>query len=158
MSTTQKKTIRGKIIRIVDTSTVVINLGSSHGITQSSVFSILGQPEALVDPFTNEDLGNVSIVKGRVKASIVSDKFTIATSKWTQQSGSTIGIFGLNAIPGYREITDKEEKDLRVKKDDIKPWKAVGEDFVQIGDEVEVTIDTDIESPKIKLRPRRPPK
>ena len=127
-----EKKIRGKIIRIVDTNTVVINLGRIHGVNASSIFSILGKPETIIDPFTKETLGVVSVVKGTIKATSVSDKFTIASSKW---SGVDV-LAGLWNTSGNRNINSE----LRVKEEDIKPWKAVSEDFVILGDEVEVAV------------------
>ncbi len=41
----------GKIIRIVDKTTAIINLGKNHGIKDSSIFSIIGNPEPIIDPF-----------------------------------------------------------------------------------------------------------
>lgn len=135
------KKIKGKIIRILDASTVIINLGSVHGVTDNSVFSILGGPEAVIDPFTNESLGTVSMVKGRVKATSVSEKFTIAASKWTELGMiATSSLLGLGTLRGTEEFVEKHEKELRVQSDDIKPWKALSEDYVKVGDDVEVTV------------------
>jgi hypothetical protein len=111
-------------------------LGLVHGITGDSIFGILSEPEIVVDPFTKEELGKVSLVKGRVKAITVSEKFTIASSNWAE--------FGFTGIfQGMQGIvpTEKHEDALRVKSDEIKSWRAISEDYVQVGDEVEVTIE-----------------
>jgi hypothetical protein len=136
-----KEKIRGRIIRIIDSSTVVINLGKVHGITENSIFGILGEPEVVKDPLTGEELGSVTLVKGRVRAITISDKFTIASSKWkTTRSSLENYLFSNRLFGGETEIENIDEE-LRIKADDMKPWKATTEDFVRMGDEVEVTIE-----------------
>jgi hypothetical protein len=127
-----KTKIRGKIIRILSPSVVVINLGRIHGVAERSIFSILGEPEMITDPFTHEELGLVTVVKGRVRATSVSEKFTIATSKWRTYA---------SWFEPEVEVLDEEVNDLRVNPSDITPWKAVSKDYVRVGDEVEVTVD-----------------
>ena len=131
-----EKKIRGEIIRIPDIKTVVINLGRKHGIKPSSVFSILGQPEAIVDPFAKKELGRVIIAKGKVKASHVDDEFTIATTEWSEWIGGSI-MMGL--VPNEPDLVIHEEE-LLVKPEDVQPWKAKSEEPVKIGDVVEVTV------------------
>ena len=117
----------------MDKTTVVINLGTVHGITGSSIFGILSEPEIVVDPFTEEELGTVSLVKGRVKAITISEKVTIASSSWETYDFIYQGLQGLGG--------ERHETVLRVKSDEIKSWRAISEDYVQIGDEVEVTVE-----------------
>ena len=138
------KTIRGKIIRIVDRRTVIINLGRKDGIGHESIFNILSEPEPIIDPFTNELLGSVNIVKSKLKAGQVDDRFTIATTKWITSSLPS-GILGLESL---LKVTEVDEGELLVKPGDIQPWKARSEIPVQIGDTVEVRVtipDTDEE-------------
>ena len=130
--------VRGKIIRILDATTVIINLGQADGITDSSVFSILGGPEEVIDPFSKEVLGTVSVVKGRVKTDFASERFTIATSKWTERYSSLNFFQSLTGNAATSEVS--VDKDLRVKKDEIRPWRAYSEDFVRVGDDVEVSV------------------
>lgn len=138
------KTIKGRIIRIVDSRTVIINLGSKDGVSSSSVFKILGDPEAIIDPFSREELGEVNIVKSKVKASLVEERFTIATTKWTDVLFKT-SISTFFTSPSDRLFQDSiseehDEGELNVKKEDLKPWKAKSEIPVKVGDEVETEI------------------
>ncbi len=57
------KKIKGKIIRILDKRTVMINLGIQDGIKNTSIFHILGKPEPVIDPFTEIELGIVNVSK-----------------------------------------------------------------------------------------------
>jgi hypothetical protein len=137
--------IRGRIIRIVDNTTVIINLGREDGVQSRSLFSILGMPEPIIDPESSETLGHVSVVKGKVRASEVFDKFTIATSKWTTySSGSFLRIPSLFPDMPTPQLTE-HGRELLVSRSELQPWKAETEDPVSVGDEVEVEIDEEEE-------------
>jgi len=145
---TKRVWIRGRIIRIVDSQTVLINLGRNDGITDESIFRIIGEVEDIFDPEDNERLGQISVVKGKVKASQVHDRFTVATSRWTTTSvsfrpfGGTLG----EAIASlYDWKTQAHEEEFRVDPDSLEPWKAQEEEPVQVGDTVEVEITVDDE-------------
>jgi acyl-CoA reductase-like NAD-dependent aldehyde dehydrogenase len=134
------KKIKGRIIRILDKKSVVINLGREQGIEDESIFYILGEPESVIDPMTNEVLGTVSVAKSRVRASQVFDKFTIATTSWTTVTYSVYAGILENLTGGARTQTI-DEGELKVSPDDVKPWKAKSESPVKVGDEVEVKIN-----------------
>lgn len=134
-----KKTISGNIIRIIDKRTVIINLGSKDGINASSTFSIMGEPEKIIDYNTKVELGEVTIVKSRVKAKEVAEKFTIATTKWQSQS---FGLFDSVFAGMQRNVktSETDEGELIVEDSDLQPWKAKSESPVKIGDIVKVEI------------------
>ncbi|HEU0143163.1 MAG TPA: hypothetical protein VFQ47_00100 [Nitrososphaera sp.] len=133
------KKIKGRIIRILDTKTVVINLGLEHGIGDESLFFILGEPESVIDPVTNEVLGTVKVTKARVKASQVFDKFTIATTSWKTVTYNRASVFG-DLFRGM-ETETIDEGALKVIPGEVKPWKAKSESPVKVGDEVEVAVE-----------------
>lgn len=136
-----REKIRGKIIRILDTRTVIINLGEVDDIDTNSVFYILGDPEPVVDPDTKEELGLVNVIKSKIKASQVFDRFTVATTKWTQPSPASLFAFKgyYNFLGGQAEVIDEGE--LRVKPEELQPWKAQSEIPVMLGDIVEVDVE-----------------
>jgi membrane-bound ClpP family serine protease len=137
------KKIKGKVIRILDKRTVVINLGSKNRISNDSVFHILGDPEDIVDPETQETLGTVRVSKSRVRASQVFDRFTVATTAWTNTYWPQLSHFlsGYSGISGKPTIEEVDEGELNVDVHDIHPWKAKSESPVKVGDEVEVVVD-----------------
>lgn len=136
-----QKSIRGRIIRILDASTVIVNLGKVDGVTSSNMFSIIAEPENIVDPETKEVLGTVSIVKGKLKVQSVSDKFSICTSKWTEYQSATDELWGAIARPYILRGTKVDEgTELRVSPKEVKPWRAVSEDIVKVGDQVETVV------------------
>lgn len=133
------KTIKGKIIRIIDKRTVIINLGKEHGVETDAVFSIMGDPEQIIDPDTKEILGEVKIVKSRVKAKEVAEKFTIASTKWVTTNAKVLSLFFSN-IDKTIERREIDEGELLVDESEVQPWKAKSESPVKIGDTVQVEI------------------
>jgi len=134
--------IKGRIIRILSPKSVVINLGSENGIQNNNLFHILGEPEKVIDPETNHVLGSVKVTKGRVRASQVFDKFSIATTNWTQVRPNYNLIF--SGLFGPVQ-TDVDEGDLKVLPGDVHPWKAKSDLPVRVGDEVETTVEIEEE-------------
>lgn len=136
------KKIKGRIIRILDNKSVVINLGREHGIGDENMFFILGEPEPVVDPVSREVLGSVMVTKGKVRSSQVFDKFTIATTAWTTITAGTEykDIFG----DLFGQVKPNVDEALLVRSTDVKPWKAKSETPVKVGDEVEVKVDDPI--------------
>lgn len=135
--------IRGNIIRILDNRTVIINLGRTHGISYGKVFSILSQAEAVVDPSTGEELGRVLVVKAKVSATEVYEKFTIASTRWsvTRREGQ----LGLAELMGIQtEVFDQGE--LRVDSKEVQPWQGQSEIPVRLGDVVEVMVSESVEA------------
>jgi hypothetical protein len=133
------KRIRGRIIRILDKRTVIINLGLEDHVDGTSVFSILGEPEEVVDPFSKEKLGKVSVVKAKVKAASVYPRFTIAATKWTARHTTLLNSLGMAAGLGFR-TEEIDEGELLVRETDVEPWKARSVIPVQVGDTVEVLV------------------
>ncbi len=129
--------IKGRIVRIINSTTVVINLGSEKGVDSESRFYVLGEAEDVIDPETGEVLGSVTVTKVVLKASQVFERFTIAVSKW-QEYGSGLTTF----------ITEKVSRgsELKVEQNEIKPWLSKSEATVRVGDEVEVEVINDSET------------
>ena len=136
-----KITITGTIIRIPDRSTVIINRGTEHGVATGTMFQILGKPETIVDPGEHESLGAITIVKGRVKVSSVYQKFCLAQSNWRESRLRWLA--GWTKIAGEPLTTEEEMgvKELNVRPEHIKPWRAVSEDPVSVGDSVRADIE-----------------
>lgn len=141
----------GKIIRILDKRTVIINLGKEHGVKSGAIFSIIGEAEEIIDPFTNESLGEVKVIKSRVKAVEVAEKFSIATTKWNEKQFKFLNSF-LGTINDSMESNELDEGELKVEFSDIQPWKAKSEQPVRVGDVVKVEIKEELPVP-IKPKP-----
>jgi len=137
-----RRLVRGRIVRIVSPSTVVINLGSENDIGPQTEFRILGQAEEITDPQTGATLGRITVVKGRVRAAQVYDKFTVATSKWTSTSiGPSLDWLGGLARSLYQEEKTAHGEDLTVDPKTLQPWKAASETPVSVGDAVDAFVE-----------------
>lgn len=148
----EKTVIRGRIIRIVDDHTVLVNLGRVDGIVLGSIFRAIGESEEITDPITDKKLGSIDVVKAKLKASQVYERFTVAISRWTTYSAPWPG------LPDPLELMyDMESKshgeDLHVDPEEIRPWKAHAEQLTRVGDEVEVEIRVEADE---KTAPSKP--
>lgn len=129
--------IRGKIIRIIDARTVIIDLGSKDHIKDDSIFYILGEPEEIIHPFSGKTLGKVIIIKSKLKSAQVYDQFTIATTRWSVNSPKLSNNL-LDHLIYDQQLIDQGE--LFVDPQEIQPWKAKSEIPVRVGDLVEVRV------------------
>ena len=137
--------VTGQIIRILDKRTVIINRGKEDGITDQTVFRILGGPEEIIDPISHETLGAVTVVKSRVKAQRAYDKFTIATTKWTDYDrtpGRLSQTALLDSLLGATIPVKVDEGELLVDPEQVQPWKVRTESPVRVGDTVEAEVST----------------
>lgn len=74
-----------QILKILNNTTVVINLGSRDDITIHDSFDILDKHTILlIDPTTKEILGNIEKIKEKVFVKEVHEKFCICVSKYTK--------------------------------------------------------------------------
>jgi hypothetical protein len=102
--------IEAKVIRILDEYTVVINKGSSDGLTAGMRFLIYEiDPEELIDPDTKENLGKLEIVKGIGKILHIQDKIaTLQSDKFTTSQRIRKPIQSLKTFMGEVESFDTD--------------------------------------------------
>lgn len=70
----------GKVIKILDSYRVVINLGKDK-VQKGQKFIIYDEGEEVTDPDTKTSLGKIEILKAKVEIEHVQDKFSIAVSE-----------------------------------------------------------------------------
>ena len=71
---------QGKVIKIIDEFTVVINKGIEDSVKEGDVCLIYSIGDELFDPDTNESLGLLEIVKGQGKVIHVQEKLATIQS------------------------------------------------------------------------------
>lgn len=82
-----EKMIEGKVARILDEYSIVINVGRNDGVAEGKVFVVFTQSEdEIKDPDSNEVLGKLENVKDYVSVAHVQDKFAICVA---QEVGNT---------------------------------------------------------------------
>ena len=69
--------IEGKVAKILDDQTLVLNVGTAHGVAQGMVFCIYAPVEEVKDPDTGASLGAWEAVKGYVQAAHPQDRLTV---------------------------------------------------------------------------------
>lgn len=72
--------LKGKVLKILSQTKVLINLGSQHGVKEGISFVIYDEGEMINDPTTNQPLERLELVKGVVKIIQVQQKISIGES------------------------------------------------------------------------------
>lgn len=72
--------IKGKVIKKIDRYTIVTNIGKNQDVKIGQEFKIISIGDEIVDPDTNEVLGNLEILRGIVKISYLQEKISTMTS------------------------------------------------------------------------------
>lgn len=82
-------TVEGKIARILDEYTVVINIGRTQGVYEGMPFVIFSvSDDEVKDPDSGESLGRLETVKGYVAATHVQEKISICTVQSLSKPGA----------------------------------------------------------------------
>jgi NADP-dependent 3-hydroxy acid dehydrogenase YdfG len=139
--------IEGKVARVLDTKTLVINRGSSNGVEAGMTFEVLDTTGTDIrDPETGEPIGSVLRPKVRVRVTEVQPELAVATTyrTWRRNIGGTASWAALSSrqfLPP-RWITQRETF-----KTDEAAWEAITEDesFVKTGDPVRQVIEDEAE-------------
>ncbi len=80
-----EKTIEGKVAKILDEYSIVINVGKNNGSTRGMVFAVFTQSEdEIKDPDNNEVLGKLENIKEYVSVAHVQDKFSTCIAMETK--------------------------------------------------------------------------
>lgn len=107
--------IFGKVVKIIDDYSIVINKGYADGVVKSNRFLIYRLGEELFDPDTNESLGTLEIVCGEGKPEHIQEHLTtLYTSKVEiKKTKTVVKRGGLSAFYGGTEETyDPETRDI----------------------------------------------
>lgn len=65
------------VIEVIDNSKVVVNAGRINGIESGSQCQITAPSRDIIDPFTNENLGSLSLKKGYAQVTQLYEKFCV---------------------------------------------------------------------------------
>ncbi len=106
--------LTGKVIKIIDEYTLVINKGSNDGVTDADRYLIYRLGEQMIDPDTHEDLGILEIVCGEGKPKHIQERFTtvVTNMQSTKKSKTVVKHGGLSALYGTTEETYDPEVTL----------------------------------------------
>lgn len=115
--------IKGKVVKIIDEYTIVTNIGKNVDIKIGQEFNIISIGDEILDPDTNEILGNLEIFKGVVKVSYVQERMSTMTSassykepdikeirKFTPIESSVSNKYG--ALSGLGFYSEKKQEEI----------------------------------------------
>lgn len=72
--------LKGKVLKIVSQTKVLINLGSQQGVKIGMRFVIYDEGEMITDPTTNQPIEKLEIVKGEFEIIQVQQKISLGES------------------------------------------------------------------------------
>lgn len=79
--------ICAKVAAIIDDTTLVLNVGSTQGVREGMVFSIVSEHQEIMDPDTGTGLGSWEIPKARVVVTHVQERMCTVRSPLRQEAG-----------------------------------------------------------------------
>ncbi|MCK4357360.1 MAG: hypothetical protein KAW92_01205 [Candidatus Cloacimonetes bacterium] len=125
--------IEGKVAKIIDVYTIIINKGSEHGVEEDMRFVIYEPGEDVKDPDTKKSLGNFEYVKAKVKVTYVREKFATAETYETY----TFSLSNIAAI-----LTEKSKRrELPLEEETREQLQEKRVSSVKIGDLVRHILD-----------------
>ena len=71
--------IEGKVAKILNDQTMILNIGRAAGVAQGMIFCIFAPVEDVTDPETGESLGSWEAVKGYVQATHPQERLTVCS-------------------------------------------------------------------------------
>jgi len=128
--------IQTKVARIISPTEVVLAAGSDDDVTPGMEFVIYELSDTVYDPENGEDLGRIELVKGRVIAEHVQDKFTIARTpaRQVERTFDPMAAYALAASAFLQRRTIRETVHDQLKVEGAAP--IVSDPVVRVGDRV----------------------
>lgn len=132
--------IRGKVAHLVSSREIALNIGAESGVRVGMRFAIHGQRgRPVLDPDTNEKLGELPLTKAVVKVVRVDGK-KLATARTFRTIPAVPGLADLvykNSLSGQAESVETLTLDPSHKKadDDLDKTVRVGDPVVEVDDD-----------------------
>jgi len=128
-----------KIIKIIDETTFILNVGRVDGVDENTKFRIIdSSPEPIIDPDTEETIGFLEASKGTIEADEVQEKMTVARTRLHTKMNKSPLLGAMNAFQPY-ETQYREE--LIVDETQITGGYDRSNNPIKIGDEVIILSD-----------------
>jgi Flagellar assembly protein T, C-terminal domain len=95
--------IQTKIAKILSPSKVVLAAGAQEGVLEGMQFAIYELGDVILDPETQQPLGQLELHKARVKVSQVQEHLSVATTLSRQVERSALDMIAPSIIGRYTE-------------------------------------------------------
>lgn len=129
----QKTLLEGKVAQVMNERELVVNIGAHDGVSRGMRFAVLApEPIVIRDPDTGDELGVVDRPKVRVRATVVSERFTICSTYETRWVGDVLGA----GLFDPKSPARQETKTLRASDSSYPPPLSPEESYINIGDRV----------------------
>lgn len=110
--------IQTKVARIISPTQVVLAAGSEQGVREGMAFVLYALGDPITDPETGEPLGQLELIKGRVKVFHVQDKLSRAVTPSRSVTEKVDPLGYISAIHKFTlapyEVTKTVYDELRV--------------------------------------------
>jgi len=80
----------GKVIRIFDESTLLVNIGSKEGLKVGERIFVIETGEEITDPGTGESLGRLEKVKAELVAADVQERISVLKTAMVRRADSNM--------------------------------------------------------------------
>ncbi len=90
--------IEGHVAAIIDDTTLVLNVGLRHGVSEGMPFVVFGEHAEIVDPITGASLGHWECVKARVVVTHVQESMCTVRAPAARPHEVTDGSRPLSAV------------------------------------------------------------
>ena len=118
--------ISGKVIKIINLFSVIIDVGTNEGVKRGMKFIIYEEGDEIKDPTSNNSLGRLELVKGTVEVEHVQTNFSL-TSSLTQNYKDLFP----TALIGFPRMT---RRPLPIDENSITPLSKKDADKIKVGD------------------------
>ena len=128
--------ITGRIVKILDETRMIANLGTQNGVSTGDRFVIYEPGEEIVDPENGESLGKLELVKAEVEAAHVQDRIVILSASAPADREQSLSKTVLSAIMAQTTsgMDRRQGSAFGVRRDQMSGMPAVKP--IQIGDSV----------------------
>lgn len=86
-----------RVIKILDSETIILNVGEEENINENTIFEILGKQTQIIDPVTKESLGFLDNIKETVSPIKIFPKMCLC-SHITYTSSLISGLSAISSI------------------------------------------------------------
>jgi hypothetical protein len=87
----ENQTAQIVVVRVIDDFTLVLNIGSEHGVSKGDAFLVYYiEPDEIKDPISGESLGRLEIVRGSGSVVHVQPKMCTIKSNRSESGGRII--------------------------------------------------------------------
>jgi hypothetical protein len=106
--------LTGKVLKILDSYRVVVDIGYNKGITKDMKFIIYELGEEIHDPDTNEIIDRLEIIKHHIKVIQIQEKFSVMKSdEWDDFAMLGGGFKQLIPLSTEKEPPKSSEKEYK---------------------------------------------